>query len=228
MRKIIEEQLEKSLPKFLKTGNKIPWQERGILVSEAFAFCGVGDLFDIDIVLESGIWLGRSTEIFAIYFVPKQVIAIDVTLKKATVERLEKYDNLTLIQGDGPSHIKSILEDPKIQRAGIFIDGPKEERAIRLAEESLAISKVLFVALHDTHKSKIKRRLQALGYPLFFTDEEWFLNKYKHLDEKESQWDEEQGLKWIPRHIISRDGKPIRALESYGMTIGFIFNQGKP
>lgn len=223
MREAIEGQLAKSLPRFTMKGSTVPWQERSILMSEAFAFCGIGDLFDIDIILESGIWLGRSTEIFARFFSPKPVIAIDVNLKRVAVERLKKYDNLTLMQGEGPFHIPKLLKDSEIQKVGIFIDGPKEERAIKLAVESLAQDKVLFVALHDTHKLKIKRRLQSLGYPLFFTDEEWFLNQYKYLDEKESQWDEEQGLKWIPHYIISRDGKPISKLESYGMTVGFLF-----
>ncbi len=52
MREAIKEQLVKSLPKFLETGNKVAWQERSILMSEAFAFCGIGDLFNFDIILE--------------------------------------------------------------------------------------------------------------------------------------------------------------------------------
>lgn len=222
MREIIERQLELSLPKFLERGNKVPWQARSILLSEAFAFCAMGDLFGIDVVLESGIWLGRSTEIFAIYFAPKRVIAIDISLKKVAVERLEQYDNLNLLQGESPIHIPELLKNPEFRKVGIFIDGPKEERAIKLASECLTHSKVLFVALHDTHKSKIKRRLRSLGYPLFFTDEEWFLKKYSRMDRDESQWDEEQRMKWVPYYIVSKDKKPARVLESYGMTIGFI------
>ena len=225
IREAIEKQFEKSLPKFLETGNKIPWQERSILMSEAFAFCGIGDLFDVDIVLESGVWLGRSTEIFAKYFAPKPVVAIDVSLKKVAVERLEKYDNLTLIQGDGPDHIQSILKKPEIKRAGIFIDGPKESRAVKCAETFLTYENVSFVAVHDAHKSKVKRMLIFLEHPLFFTCEKWFIKKYHKFDEGESHWDEQQDKKWIPHSIISKSKEGIdRNLGDYGYTIGFAFN----
>jgi len=228
IREPLEKQLEKSLPKFLETGFKVPWQERSILMSEAFAICGAGDLFDIDIVLESGIWLGRSTEIFAKYFAPKRVVAIDVSLKKAMVERLEKYNNLTLIQGDGPEQIRKALKDPKIKRAGIFIDGPKESRAVDCARKLLAYENVSFVAVHDAHKSKVKRMLILLNRPLFFTCEKWFIKEYSKLDKDESQWDEEQGMKWVPRWIISKKGKELnRDLGIYGPTIGFVFNSSK-
>jgi len=224
MRRAIEEQLEKALPKFLKKKcHKVPWQERSILMSEAFAFCGIGDLFDIDIVLESGIWLGRSTEIFASYFAPRRVVAIDVTLKKVMVERLEKYDNLTLIQGDGPAHIRSILKDSKIKRAGIFIDGPKESRAVMCAEQFLAYENVSFVAVHDAHKSKVKRMLVNLNRPLFFTCEKKFLEKYSKFDRGESQWDEKQKMRWVPHWIVARDNRKF-GLGAYGPTVGFVFN----
>ena len=229
MRKALKEQFKKTLPEFLKTGNKIPWQKRSILMSEAFAFCGVGDLLDIDIVLESGIWLGRSTEIFASYFAPRKVIAIDVNLKKDAVERLKKYGNLTLIQGDGPEYIKNALKSPQIKRAGVFIDGPKESRAVKCAEELLSRENVAFVAMHDTHKAKVKRMLIDLGRPLFFTCEKWFLESYSKFDRGESQWDDEQNMRWIPRWIVSRDDKkPNRDLGIYGPTVGFIFNSEKP
>jgi len=228
IREAVERQLEKSLPKFLETGFKVPWQDRSILMSEAFAFCSIGDLFDIDIVLESGIWLGRSTEIFASYFAPKRVVAVDVSLKRVAVERLEKYDNLTLIQGDGSNQIKNILKDSKIKRAGIFIDGPKESRAVKFAEEFLAYENVSFVGVHDAHKSKVKRMLILLERPLFFTCEKWFLKKYSKLDRNESQWDEEQDKKWIPHWIISKKDKNTnRNLGDYGCTIGFVFNSRK-
>lgn len=222
----IEEQLEKSLPRFTMKGSTVSWQERSILMSEAFAFCAIGDLFDVDIVFESGIWLGRSTEIFAKYFAPKKVIAVDVSLKKATIERLEGYDNLTLIQGDGPGYIESFIKDSTVKRAGIIIDGPKESRAVVCAAELLKLKNVSFVAVHDVHDFKVKRWLINLKHPLFFTSEKWFLKKYRNLDKNESQMDEEQGLKWIPNYLVSKDNEHIKALESYGMTMGFVFQEG--
>lgn len=224
VREAIEKQFEEILPKYLKTGNKIPWQKRSILMSEAFAFCGIGDLFDIDIVLESGIWLGRSTEIFASFFAPKPVIAIDGTLKKEMVERVEGYENLTLIKGDGPTEIKRLLRFKQIKRAGVFIDGPKESRAVKCAEELLKRKNVSFVAVHDAHKSKVKRMLINLKRPLFFTCEKWFLEKYSKFDRKESQWDEEQGMRWVPGWIVSKDNKKY-PMGDYGPTVGFVFKE---
>ncbi len=222
----IEKQLEKSLPRFTIKGSTVSWQERSILMSEAFAFCAIGDLFDVDIVFESGIWLGRSTEIFAKYFAPKKVIAVDVSLKGAAVERLKEYDNLTLIQGDGPAEIKRILRNPKIKRAGIIIDGPKESQAVDCAAELLKLENVSFVAVHDAYKSKVKQRLINLKRSLFFTCEKWFLEKYSKLDRKESQWDKEQNMRWVPHWLISGKGKPFnRQLGDYGPTVGFVFKE---
>lgn len=227
MRKSIERQMEKSLPTFMERASEVPWQARGILLSEAFAFCAIGDLFDIDIILESGIWLGRSTEIFAKYFAPKPIMAFDINLKKTTVDRLEKYDNLVLKQGEGPANIHHVLKNKRIQRAGIFIDGPKESRAALCAKDCLSHKNVSFVGVHDAWKAKVKRMLQNLGYPLFFTDEAWFLRGYSKLDKGESQWDEEQGKKWVPYHVLEKTGKSVRNLGSYGHTVGVALRSRK-
>jgi len=224
MKEAIAWQLEKSLPKFLERGNKVGWQERSILLSEAFAFCAMGDLFDIDVILESGIWLGRSTEIWARYFYPKRVTAIDCSLKKEVEDRLAEYDNLTLLQGEGPDLIPKLLEKPETQRVAVFIDGPKSHRAVMLAAKCLTYSKVFFVAVHDMQSSSAKQMVRSLGYPVFFTDAEWFLKKYSKIDRGESRWDEKQRLKWIPYHIVSKVKNVYKRLESYGMTIAFIFN----
>jgi len=101
MRDIIEKQCEKSLPRFMEKGAPVSWQQRSILLSEAFAFCAVCDLCGVNVILESGVYLGRSTEIWANYFPDIPIFAVDSTLRNAARERLKRYSNVTLLEGDG-------------------------------------------------------------------------------------------------------------------------------
>jgi len=231
MRNIIEKQCEESFPKFMERAANISWQERSVLLSEAFAFCAIGDLFDIDIVMESGIYLGRSTEIWANYFPDKPIYAVDCKLRKEAKERLQKYGNIILMEGDGPLVLDSLLEKLKDKKIGIFMDGPKGKVAIDWGKEALNQQDVKFFALHDLsmRKKGVRSYFMELRKETFFTDAKWFVNSYAKLDGNECRWDETQGFKWIPYKYISKNG-PLhhRYLESYGPTIGFAFNSKEP
>lgn len=230
MREIIEKQCKKSFPKFMERAGNVPWQERSILMSEAFAFCAIGDLFDIDVIIESGIYLGRSTEIWANYFSDKSIYAIDCKLKQEAVERLKGYNNVILIEGDGFELLKQLSAKLAPRRIGIFMDGPKGCKALRFGLDISKHQNVEFFALHDVHKmkrgkrSEVRELFEILTASAFFTDEKWFVDNYSEIDKNESNWDGQQGLIWMPFKLISKDGNHNRVLGSYGPTIGFAFN----
>lgn len=228
MNNLIREQCAKSLPRFMERAASVPWQQRSILLSEAFAFCVIADLFDVDIILESGIYLGRSTEIWANYFPDKQVCAVDQRLKEKVKERLQGYDNITLIEEDGLHSLNLLIEKFRNKKIGIFMDGPKGKFAIDWGKEALSQQGVKFFALHDISKSKkaIREYFISLNKENFFTDEEWFIDEYSKMDKNESNWDKRQGLIWIPFKLIFEDRKRDKILGSYGPTIGFAFKQG--
>jgi len=212
-------------------------------MSEGFAFCAVADLLNIDMILESGIYNGRSTQMWANYFssdIP--IIAIEKRkLRESAINRLRPYKNVELIRGDGPTVITSLISRYPNKRIGIFMDGPKDLGALDFAKKALLLPNVVMVAIHDMSvtqgRFQVDHQLGREGelyYPegriefdewelgQFLTDEKWFINEYSWLDKDESRLDTEQGLTWYPYKFVGA-GKPDRELGSYGPTVGFAF-----
>ena len=94
---IIKEYWIKNISKFKKIVNDIPYHDKGIWYTEAFLFCSICDLLNVDAIIESGVANGQSTEIFANYF-NFNISAIDndnYNIFQKTNTRLEKYNNFT-------------------------------------------------------------------------------------------------------------------------------------
>lgn len=208
------------------------WVPRGILMSEGFAFCAMCDLYRITSVIESGIYNGKSTLIWSKYFhtemprmdpVSKRTIvtAVDLVLREEALQRL-KDRGVTLIRGDGNSQLPALVQAQPDERIALFIDGLKSHEAVDLAKKCFAFPQVIFAAFHDANKASTTRKyLEAWDQDKFYTDDEWFVERFKFLDKNESQLDVEQGLTWTPYKIL-----PDRDLGgSYGMTMAFAFNK---
>ena len=73
---------------------QVKWRERSILLSEGFAFCVISEMRQADVIIESGIYNGRSTEIWAKYFKDKKIIVIDKAIDWKKIEHLKKYSNI--------------------------------------------------------------------------------------------------------------------------------------
>lgn len=219
------------------------WAPRSILMSEGFAFCAVADLLGVNVVLESGIHSGRSTQIWANYFPSKTpIIAIERhSFKEEAIKRLESYDNVELTRGDGPTVILDSLPNFLDKKIGVFMDGPKDAPALNFAKEILPLPNVVLVAIHDMSTTKGRFQIDTslgkkgeLFYPKgriefdkwelgqFLTDEKWFVDEYAWLDYDESQYDAKQRARWTP-YIYLGTGGPNRELNSYGPTVGFGF-----
>jgi len=175
---------------FIKKVLPLSYIINGISLSEGFAFCMMCEYFKINTIIESGTAGGRSTEIFAHYLnIP--VYTIDnlsiygERRHEETKNRLSKYQDIHFIIGD------SFIEIPKLlnsltNKVAVFIDGPKGQKAIKLANLILK-SNVEFIGVHDTCVPSPNRYhdLSVFKNIIFYTDEDWFYNKYGYLiDEK--------------------------------------------
>lgn len=222
----IRQQAADSLASFRELVLPIDWSPRGILTSEGFAFCAMADLHGIDTVVESGIYNGRSTEMFARYLPNARIVGVDWRISVQTRERLGGY-SIELIEANATTTVAEQVANLAGRCIGVFIDGPKDEAAIELARECLKHDQVRFVAIHDMAKllngkpHRARAVLESLGGIQWFTDAEWFVEAYSHLDQTDSQWDDEQGTRWEPGYRHER-GKGKIPLGSYGYTIGFL------
>lgn len=223
MREHLLKQAAHTLPRFQAID--VPWMPRSILRSEAFAFCLMCDHYAIDGIVESGIYYGRSTEIFASYHSGTRITALDWAITD-DAKRLTKYSNVRLQGTDSTVTLIPYVATAG-SRVGVFIDGPKGGAAIRLAVECMKLKNVSFVGVHDManllhgdfHKARIL--LGTVGGKQWYTDEQWFVDRFAHLDVDESNWDDEQGTRWFPFTRFERGKDPV-SLGSYGYTIGFL------
>lgn len=151
--------------------------ENSVLFSEAFAFAAFCRLHEVDLVLESGVYKGVSTEVWSLF--AQDVVAIDIFISPEAEARLAPRRSVHLVTGDGRQVLPRLLQEHSDRRTAVFIDGPKGELAIRLALSLATYPQVAFVALHDM--APYRTELTRLGV-FFFSDESWFQEAYGHLD----------------------------------------------
>lgn len=197
---------------------------KGILNSEAFAFLAFCELFNIDMIIESGICNGTSTEIWAKYYrnYPNVIIhAIDKKILPETRERLSRYA-LHLIEGNSLQETPKLVTEFPFRRIAIFIDGPKQDTAINLGIIHLNTKQVCLIGVHDLHKSTYSKLTGARAYfdkmannrTSFTTDTPWFVEKYGYLDN-------DRGKPYIglsPKYCCEKYG-------GYGPTVGLLMKE---
>lgn len=152
--------------------------ENAVLFSEAFAFAAFCHMHEVDLVAESGVYKGASTEIWSLFV--QDVVAVDIFITPEAEARLKTRGNIALLTGDGRRLLPQILDQQPDRKIGVFLDGPKGELAIRLALDLRQRKQVAFVALHDM--APYRSELVKLG-AFFFSDEGWFQALYGMLDE---------------------------------------------
>lgn len=225
----LKQQVADSLPRFEKTAGTVPWAPRSILKSEGLAVCAMADLYGIDLLIESGICNGRSTEMWCRYGV--QTFAIDWEIRPATADRIRRY-GATVMCSDAKTALPGLINDVMCQsdeRIGVFIDGPKEQAAVDLAKKCMGYDAVQFVGVHDmAARATTRHGLDMMWHNqegertrVWATDADWFIELAHHLDADESNLDEEQGTRWTP-YCRNEIGKPPVPLGSYGYTIAFL------
>ena len=174
---------EARLEGFLKLMSEVPYDNKGIPMSEMFfLLCAAGDEPPVR-VLESGRGGGQSTAVLGHAFGAATVISIEENDQspnaRAAVERLATLSNVECRFGDS----RRIL--PEILRPGdlVLIDGPKEFGALKLAFRLLATTRPRAVFIHDLHVDSPARRFLNRHLPAAFcSDDPLWVERYSHLD----------------------------------------------
>lgn len=185
-------QCDNTILKF-KTMLPITHVETGIAPSEAFSFCSMCDLYDIDLMIEGGVFKGFSTRIISKYL-DCEMISVDRTIFENVKSELSH--RVKFKKGDGTKVIPDLVKLNQNKKIGVLLDGPKGNMAIDLAEAIMKYDCVKFVGIHDMfknikyHSSSIQNgkeeiprdRLSKSQYFKFFTDEDWFVDKWSWVD----------------------------------------------
>lgn len=167
---------------FERLTDDLPKREGGISRSEAFAFCALCKVYDIDLAIDSGTGRGISTE----YFVRtlKWVITIDThqhysdSLRTSTTA-LYKYNNLLQVVGNSNIIIPKLLKIMKHKRCAVFFDGPKGRQAFKLFQSI----DVVFAGFHDaTPNTPDYEFFMNQNNIIFHTHDKWYANEYNALN----------------------------------------------
>lgn len=196
------------------------FEDRGILNSEMLVVCSLAEDLGVDVFIESGRWLGQSTEILARYFNGKPIIIESIEAfyddNALYVEKkLADKKNLSLLYGDAGRLIPKLVKRYQGKKIALLFDGPKGQAAIDIFRLALTLShSVVAGFFHDMRRPTVvmpneSRSIMEHEFPeSFYTDENDFVTEFQMLD---------QGCDvalWKPYLI---DGKKIG---SYGPTIG--------
>jgi len=163
---------------------------RGVVFSEGFALCSLMRHFDVDLMIESGVAYGGSTEMMA-QFTKKPIIAIDTFDAYSdsyayVTNRMSKYNNVKIVQGNSYEKIPEILESFKGNKVGLFIDGPKGLEAVELAYRAyFEEDRIKFICIHDIkYQSPEAVRCKKVFDDVVFTDEPsgYFSNVRDEID----------------------------------------------
>lgn len=127
---------------FLAVARTVPYQPKGIFYSEVFLFISACQEEGVDLVIESGVKHGISTQILARLF-PDALISIDRLFE------IVPPPGAQFLIGDACVAIPELIARYTDKRIGILIDGPKGERALRLKNVCLGHPNVRVVAIHD-------------------------------------------------------------------------------
>ena len=207
---------------------------RGILASEGFAFCAFCKLYNIDMIIESGVYNGQSTLIWSKFFRDISIIAIDAELKTSTLEKFELNENVIFYNGNARNYLPRRIKENPEKRIAVFIDGPKGLTAIKLAKKCFAFDNVFMVGVHDTHKLSFNKlnetRLVAdnLKETKFHTDDVDFVKQYKYMDVvPNSVGTGDEDICWRPYGLLNKIDLSERCLGSYGPTISFLLKDIK-
>lgn len=134
----------------------VPYKRKGILKSEGFFLYCLCKYYGIEILIESGIANGRSTELFLSSDIAPSIHSIDLKIHKDVIKMVENDSKgiLNICEEDSCVIIPWLItkKENLHKRIGIFIDGPKGDKACKMAEKYFRFSNVCFVAIHDQCK----------------------------------------------------------------------------
>lgn len=134
------------LPVFRKVCEQIPYRHKSIFFSELFLFLRACDHRRVDLIVESGVKHGGSTQVLATAF-GGRLMSIDRAFLPSFLKTCPR--GVQLIEGDATREIPRILGTLDGHRVGVLIDGPKGDRALALKDTCLQHACVEVVGIHD-------------------------------------------------------------------------------
>lgn len=177
----------------------IPPVDGCMLKSENFCFVALCKMFDIDVIIESGLYFGASTQMFCEYFPSKKIYTIDTEVLDSATQTLDKYDNIVIREGNGHQLLPEIIQSiDKSKKIAVFIDGPKGREQFTLARS--VVDKVAFVALHDVGEEycsispeygitrETYENFISWDDSIILTTDDWYSDKYAHMNKKQLKW----------------------------------------
>lgn len=186
---------------FFQSMSKHKFQTAGIFYAEAHAFLSMCRLYNVDLIIESGMSKGNSTEIFLKNF-KNSVITFEFDRKPhhdQVEKRLRTFKNLKDIHYcDSNIKIESVIKENKDKNIAIFIDGPKDVSAVRLADKCFKFKNVKLAGIHDIVNPITKTR-SGYDFMKYFgdrhvlsTDEYEYYSIYGYMDniieDEEGAW----------------------------------------
>lgn len=161
---------------------------RGILNTEGLAFCALADHLKADLIVESGVCNGGSTNILGKYFPDIPIVSIDINVKMGAIIRTSIYHSVTLVHGDATVLLPQIYEEFSERRIAMLIDGPKGLNAINLAGKCFDQKNVVLIGIHDMFRSlrgKLKQDrilFDNLKVHTWTTDDKDYVAEFRNLD----------------------------------------------
>jgi len=129
---------------------------RGVVFSEGFAMAAAFLHKEVDLIIESGVAYGGSTEMFAQMCPDVPLLGFDTftyyeDCYEHASKRLAPYPNVTLMKGNVFHKLPAILDNlpSRIKRIGVFIDGPKNDGALILSHQLYQDPRCQVVGIHD-------------------------------------------------------------------------------
>jgi len=198
------------------------FEDRGILNSEMLAACSLAEDLGVEVFIESGRWLGQSTEILARYFEDKPVIIESIEAfyddNALHVEKkLQGKKNLHLLYGDANLVVSRLVKKHRGKKVALLFDGPKGKAALDVFRSALIVHDGIMAGFfHDMRRptdempNRSRSEMESVFLDSFYTDDTDFVQEFGALD---------AGCDialWRPYAI---DGKKIG---SYGPTLGIV------
>ena len=187
------EGIKKFQPNYENNIQSLPFEKHGIWPSEMFMFCGLVEIHNIDIIIESGTANGCATRILAYNFPNKKIYSVEFPVQgdgtgyPDFVKESKKYSNLTLLNGDSFEEIPKILETIKLSNlnVSILIDGPKDNKSLLLYYKCCQYKNVKFVCIHDVDRcwGSVNRNMKNIkGYAMLTSESQHYRKFVKSLD----------------------------------------------
>lgn len=175
---------------FLVIAKDIPYELKGISNFEGLCLWSLTNHYRPQIIIESGVARGRSTNLLcliAAQFGVEQIYAFDKSNDHEYYvrQKLGHFSNLTYEIGDSSDKIRRLANTAKSKKVLVFIDGPKSGEAYRDVMDAVSgFDNLTAIIGHDCYVNGPTRKAfeQAFlrrfrKYELFFTDSSFCKDK---------------------------------------------------